>query len=1529
MSAPVAKGAHKRLLAERSASFSPADRLNSALILRNSGDLSAAFRICRSVLQESKGCADAWHLLGVLTLDGGDPKTAAMYFLRALKLNPRKPQYYNSLAVSMIDLHRFQQAETTLMQAAALFPPHADILCNLGRIRMVQERFAEALDLFRKALKIAPDHAVSIANTAVIDQSCGRERRAVEAYRHALRIDPHKPIWWSNMGAAFMKLSEYVSAADCFHNALKCAPDHLPALSGLSMAQRAQGAMEQSAATSRRILLSHPQNPEATANLAYVYQQTADWVRFEAILPKLSRQTASALRHDAVPAEAPFFNLGRTGDPDLNLAVSMAWSRSIAGRVRRTAKIFAHATRRRSPDGRITLGYLSSDFRNHVIAYQAAALFELHNRKHFRVCGFSTGPVDGSAYRRRISASFDTFCDLREADAAGAAQTIYEQKVDILIDLTGHTEYGRQDICALRPAPLQISYLGFLSSSGADYIDYLIGDPIVTPPEHARFYTEKLIRLPHCYQIISPAPPFPRPVTRAESGLPEHAFVFCCFNQAYKIDARLFDCWMQILRKVPRGVLWLYRSNESAERNLRRAAAESGIARERIIFADKRPFAEHMQRARLADLALDPTRYNGGATTANMLCAGVPVVTINGNHFVSRMSASHLIAAGLGELVASDPDRYIQLAVDLAVSPERLSRLRRLLSSNLKTSPLCDTPRWVKHLEQAYEEAWERHCRGQAPDHIDVRCIEQDHSLSGPMRVNHVNSFKGAAEELPHPVVTSRNAFGTVLQESRQLLDAKAQGERLLLSKDYEQAFAQFQRALEHAPEDGDTCFCLGLAAQGMGDKKRALTYFRKAGQLLPEWPAAHFNLGVILLQDNQYLAAIDVLEKVISLQPGWSQAWSNLGNALDGAGLPERALECWHHATALDPANAHAHHNRGIHWQKKGEFDRASEAYRKALYCSSEMTSAHFNLGLCLQENGRLQDALIEYRRAADHDPNQPGIWFKQAEVDMSLGHTDEAIANLQQSIRLNGENHAAHHNLANALLRKGRIEEALDHCQRALYIKANFEEAKVLLFEIAMQACDWTLMSNLEVELDRLCETQLKKKIKVAESPFLSLQRHCDPVMNRRVAENWSHEVVRKVGLLKNRPTFRHTGRSSNDIIRVGYLSGDFKDHAVAYQIGGLLAAHDRSRFKIFGYACNPDNGTFYRKKLLELCDCFTSIEGMNDAEAAQLIFNDRIDILVDLSGHTHGNRMGVLALRPAPVQAAYLGFLGTTGADFIDYFITDAVVTPPDQSRFYTEQMVYLPACYQANDDTLPISDKTITRTEAGLPEDQVVLCSFNQPYKISRPTFNIWMQILKNVSKSVLWLLDHNQMSRQNLCRHAADCGIDPNRLIFSGTLRIDLHLRRLQLADLILDTFTYNGGATTANALWAGVPLITLMGKHFVSRMSASALSAAGLLELITYTPEEYCSKATELALDKKKRDEIRSRLTHAKRHSPLFNTCLFAHHIESAYETMHCRFRRGLRPASFAVSPIKTASSLQPKTVQWPKQVDRKGISQA
>jgi predicted O-linked N-acetylglucosamine transferase (SPINDLY family) len=415
----------------------------------------------------------------------------------------------------------------------------------------------------------------------------------------------------------------------------------------------------------------------------------------------------------------------------------------------------------------------------------------------------------------------------------------------------------------------------------------------------------------------------------------------------------------------------------------------------------------------------------------------------------------------------------------------------------------------------------------------------------------------------------------------------------------------------------------------------------------------------------------------------------------------------------------------------------------------------------------------------------------------------------------------------------------------------------------------------------------------------PFALTAVSADPEEQRLCAGLYSAERVKSRERVWKGQRYRH-GK-----IRVAYLSADFREHAVAYCVAELIELHDRSRFEIVGASFGTDDGGATRARLVRTFDRFIDLRPLGDRAAAKLLCEAEIDIAVDLMGHTRAARSGILAHRPAPVQAGYLGHPGTVGADFLDYILADKFALPEKHQAFFSEKVVYLPDSYQANDRRREIAAEARTREEVGLPAEGFVFCCFNNSYKINPRMFDVWMRLLAGVPGSVLWLFEDIASVGSNLRKEARARGVDPDRLVFAPRLPAAEYRARCRLADLCLDTLPYNGHGTTGDMLWCGVPVLTCAGTTFPGRVAGGLLRAVGLPELIVRDLAEYEETALRFASDRTLLAELRGRLARNRSSAALFDTDRFRRHIESAYTTMWEIAQHGEDPRSFAVEPVQ------------------------
>jgi predicted O-linked N-acetylglucosamine transferase (SPINDLY family) len=574
----------------------------------------------------------------------------------------------------------------------------------------------EAEGCFRRLLALQPRDAEALFHLGALLQKRLRLDEAAETFRRALEVAPQDYHLWMRLGAVLVAKFTDKSLAEAeagFRRAAGLRPGEAEAHAALEHVCTLQERHAEALASLARAQRLDPGAVNLQADLLHEMQRQCDWSR-------LAELSGLVLRGALEPADRPappFCLLSIASTPQQQLACARRYAQSVAvpleGERRRLAFQSRPAAKKK-----LRIGYLSSEFHAHATAYLAAEIFELHDRARFEVLAYSYGPEDGSPIRARLKRAIPLFKDITLLPDAEAAAAIHADSVDILVDLKGFTFRARTAILALRPAPLQVNYLGYPGTMGADFVDYLVGDRIVTPADRAGDFAEKLAVLPDCYQPNDRRRRAARTPPRAELGLPDVGFVFCCFNQSFKILPDTFAVWMRLLAAVPGSVLWLLAS--PATENLRREAAARGVDPARLVFAGQRPLAEHIGRVPAADLFLDTFPYNAHTTASDALWTGLPLVTCRGDTFASRVAASLLTAMGFPELVTGSLAEYEALALRLAQAPAELLGLRERLQRNRARAPLFDTPRYVRNLEAAYEAMWAAHSAGQPPRQIEL-----------------------------------------------------------------------------------------------------------------------------------------------------------------------------------------------------------------------------------------------------------------------------------------------------------------------------------------------------------------------------------------------------------------------------------------------------------------------------------------------------------------------------------------------------------------------------------------------------------------------------------------------------------------------------------------------------------------------------------------------------------------------------------------------------------------------------------------
>ena len=748
----------------------------------------------------------------------------------------------------------------------------------------------------------------------------------------------------------------------------------------------------------------------------------------------------------------------------------------------------------------------------------------------------------------------------------------------------------------------------------------------------------------------------------------------------------------------------------------------------------------------------------------------------------------------------------------------------------------------------------------------------------------------------------------------------------------FTEAEAYFRRALQHRPPSDVTLYNYGIALRAMNRPAEALQRFSEALKINPGVAETWNHRGTTFCDLNRYEEAIADFDKAIALNRRFAQALQNKGKALLAFGRGDAALATFERALAINPNAAEAWLGRGHALGGLGKYEEALSAYDRAVAVNSEFAEAWLGRGHVFVQLQRFADALAAYDRAVALNPHLPEgwlvrgfmldvfgnhqaslssydraltldpklvqAWIGRGSVLLHLQQYDNALAAYGQALAVNGSFAEAWAGQADAFVQLRQPDKAIAAFDRALALNPNVRFAKGGRLHSKLFLSDWT---NLQTELADLLAEVSRGSLAVTPFEFFGMSTSA------------ADQLACAKRFIADRPSFPAVWRGeahSHDRIRLGYFSADFHNHPVAQLMIGVFEHHDKSHFEITALSCGPDDDSNLRNRIKSALEDFIDVRAITDDEVAQLIQSREFDIIVDLTGLTQQNRFSVLSRRVAPVQVNFLGYSGSTGADWMDYIIADPTIIPEDHFQFYTERVVWLPdtfqpSAYLPNGNTGDVSERLLTRAECNLPENGFVFCCFNSNYKITPPTFDVWMRLLRAVPRSVLWLTHANATAQANMRQEAELRGVARERIMFAPRLdKISDHLARQRQADLFLDTLPYNAHKTASDALWAGLPVLTCTGETFAGRVAASLLKAIGIPELITTSLEDYEGVALKLAREPSCLASIKTKLAGNRDTHPLFDTARYTRHIEAAYTAMWQRHQKGEGPKAFGVSPV-------------------------
>lgn len=720
--------------------------LREAIAAHQGGKFFKARKLYETILDGDQTNVPALHYSGILEAQQQNPTKALRLLDRALTIVPNAADILADKGKVLADLGQHHDALPCFQQAVAINPQHWMALQNQGASLLSLQRPAEALNVFDRLLAVMRDYPPAFNNRALALRDLNRYEEAIASYKQAIALNPQDVEVWTNLGDSFFKIKNYDEAMAAYDKALAIKPDLAQAWLGrgtifselkrygeaveafdkaiafkpdLAEAWFGRGAVlsdhkryDEALADYDKVLSLKPGLMSAEGARLHVKMHICDWSNHDA---ECARLVSSVRNNKAIAAPFVFLSVSTSAEDQLRCAKS--W----------VAKKFPPATNpvwrgERYNHEKIRIAYMSADFYEHPVSFLMAGMFERHDKARFEVTAISLGADDNSEMRQRLEKSFDRFVEAQSLSENQIADLVKSLEIDILIDLMGFTGIARTGVFARRAAPIQVNYLGYAGTMGAEYFDYIVADRSIIPEDKRSYYSEKTVYLPGSFMVndsgrkISGQAP-----SRAECGLPETGFVFCSFNQSYKLTPAVFDIWMRLLQQVDGSVLWLSKTNETAVRNLRQEAQKRGVDPSRLVFAQRlRLNEDHLARHQCADLFLDTRPFNAHSTASDALWAGLPVLTHIGDTFAGRVAASLLEAVGLPELITPSAEEYEKTALELATDPARLALIRGKLAQNRLSASLFDTDLFTRHIESAYEAMYQRHQAGLPPDYILV-----------------------------------------------------------------------------------------------------------------------------------------------------------------------------------------------------------------------------------------------------------------------------------------------------------------------------------------------------------------------------------------------------------------------------------------------------------------------------------------------------------------------------------------------------------------------------------------------------------------------------------------------------------------------------------------------------------------------------------------------------------------------------------------------------------------------------------------
>ena len=699
-----------------------------------------------------------------------------------------------------------------------------------------------------------------------------------------------------------------------------------------------------------------------------------------------------------------------------------------------------------------------------------------------------------------------------------------------------------------------------------------------------------------------------------------------------------------------------------------------------------------------------------------------------------------------------------------------------------------------------------------------------------------------------------------------------------------EDAITAFKSALKINPLDGGLQFNLAKAYMDSNQHVNAITIHKNCLKIMPENPDAWINYGTSNRCLGQHEQALQAYEKATELSPNDPEAWSNYAVSLNDLKRHTEALEAYNKSISINCNIPATWYNKGITLEDLGMYLEAVHAYDRAIILQADYPAAHSNRGGALIHLKRYEEAIKSYARALSYKQDDVEILTNYGSALNEVGQYLAALEVYQNALNISPAEQKTLFCQGITLHELGQYDKAISSFEAAKELNPSTPYLLGNLVFNKATVCNW---KNYDQNID-----EIQAQLSLGNNPippFYALSILDSESLQKKVAELWVSDHIKNI---VERP---FPSKAKSKKIKLGYFSADFRNHAVSILLAGVFESHNKDEFEVIAFSFGSSTEDAMSRRIKSAFSEFIDISNLTDIEVIEIARRMEIDIAIDLSGFTKNFRVQIFANRVAPIQINYLGYSGTMGADFIDYIVADKYVIPEKSRGNYSEKIIYLPNSFMANDSTRAISQNTISKSLLGISEDTFVFCCFNNSYKISPVVFSRWLNILKRTKNTVLWISASNLMAQDSIIEATKKAGLDSNRIIFAKRVTTNEdHLARLGVADLFLDTLPYNAHTTAADALWAGVPVLTCTGNTFAGRVATSLLYAIDLPELVASDPYQYEELAVELANSPDKIRLIKKRLTENRFKSPLFNTLQFTLDLEIAYKAAYTRFCNNL-----------------------------------